>query len=722
MNGSTTAKRDQKTAGAIPWGPWMFLFVCLAAYGLGQLAPLPDITRAAFACLLLVVTLAWAVESSVEAMLVTSGKNRRLWRTLAISLSAFLAAFAYRLYWLVVHKGLPAVGSFEDFMFIFGFLAMVPVVLLMAESYEASRLRKVRSVVDFLSILTAALTLVYVGLALPLGLFDPAGDWRSNVLFLVFPVMAVSYVAFLATFKKGRWYTDEVMLFIAMLLSAAATVLSVYALAIRHYAPNDVANASASGLFLLSFAFFAMGARYRKRKSRPAKRDMAPVSEGMQWPGVTMQALAIAAIPLLVFYAGEIRNTVSREVLISATALLAALVVARGVLAQIENQRLSSQSLSDPLTGLFNDRYFRDRLRVEVDHALADGQSMALCLVDFDHFDDFSREHGFAAADRRVKWFSGVLLDWGIDPDLVFRTGEDDFARIMPMATAEQALEECRRLAGASIEPPDRLGSLLTFSAGIAVVPQHTTDAGELVRLAQGALYWAKNRGPGSLVVFDPAEVEALDSREHILRLREQTHTRLVESFAAAVDARDPYTKYHSLNVAALAEKIAREMGLDEERCALIEAAALLHDVGKIGVPDAILRKPGRLDPAEYDIVKQHPDLAVQILAASARPEMLLWIHQHHERPDGNGYPQGLTAEEITLEARILAVCDAYDAITTERPYRAGVSPVDACEELQRYAGTQFDAEIVGRLCSVVLADAHVAPASMKPSEDMAER
>ena len=278
-----------------------------------------------------------------------------------------------------------------------------------------------------------------------------------------------------------------------------------------------MANASASGLLLMSFLSFGLAARYRLGTQRAAKRDVAPMRTGMQWPAVAMQGLAIGAIPLLVFYAGELPDPVNRAVLISTTAVLAGLVVARGVLAMLENQQLSEQSLSDPLTGLFNERYFRDRLRVEVDHAIVDGRGLALCLIDFDRFDDFSREHGFAVADRRVKWFSGVLLDSSFDTDLVFRTGEDDFARIMPLASAEAALEECRRLASISLEPPDGLGSLLTFSAGIALVPDHTSDPGELVRLAQGSLYWAKNRGPGSIVIFDPAEVEALDSREHIL-------------------------------------------------------------------------------------------------------------------------------------------------------------------------------------------------------------
>ena len=210
MNGSLHDAREAKATSAIPWASWLFVAACLLGYGTVEVLPVAGLVRAAFAGAFIVMALVWAVGSSIATMRFTSGKNHRLWRALAVALSGFLAAFAYRLYWIVRYGALPGVGSFEDIAFVVGFLAFVPVVLLMSESYEVGGLRKVRSVVDFLTILTAALALVYVGLALPLGLFDPAGGWKENVFFLAFPVMGVSYVAFLAAFKRGRWHTDEV--------------------------------------------------------------------------------------------------------------------------------------------------------------------------------------------------------------------------------------------------------------------------------------------------------------------------------------------------------------------------------------------------------------------------------------------------------------------------------------------------------------------------------
>jgi putative nucleotidyltransferase with HDIG domain len=206
---------------------------------------------------------------------------------------------------------------------------------------------------------------------------------------------------------------------------------------------------------------------------------------------------------------------------------------------------------------------------------------------------------------------------------------------------------------------------------------------------------WAKSRGGDRAVVFDPQVVDVLDSREHISFLERSLHTQMVEVLAAAVDARDPYTQFHSRNVAAHAEVLARGAGLSEEHVRLVHSAGLLHDVGKIGIPDDILRKTSRLDDEEFERIREHPSLGVRILQASARQEILPWIAAHHERWDGRGYPEALTADRIPFEARILAVCDSFDAMTTDRPYRPALELSEAVAELETNAGTQFDPELV---------------------------
>jgi hypothetical protein len=325
-----------------------------------------------------------------------------------------------------------------------------------------------------------------------------------------------------------------------------------------------------------------------------------------------------------------------------------------------------------------------------------------LYLVKLDGIDEFVAERGYAVAERRIEWFADTLRALAFDDSLVFRLGRISFARIAPASSVEAVSAECEQLGREATAPADGSGAPLAFWVGMAGVPEHALDSRDLFRLAEGALYWAETSGAGTVVVYDADTVQALDPRQHLNMLEEDTHSRLVETLAAAVDARDPYTQDHSVNVARLAVLVAKRMGMSEERVALLGAAAQLHDVGKIGVPDSVLRKPSRLTDKEYALIQEHPALGVRILAASARKEMLPWIHQHHEWLDGRGYPQGLSGDDICLEARILSACDAYDAITTDRPYRSG-APVDkAIAELRRHAGTQFDSAVVEHLVSAL--------------------
>jgi len=185
--------------------------------------------------------------------------------------------------------------------------------------------------------------------------------------------------------------------------------------------------------------------------------------------------------------------------------------------------------------------------------------------------------------------------------------------------------------------------------------------------------------------------VEALDADERIRKLEEQSELAAVRALAAAVDARDSATQYHSRNVAALAVRVAQSLELSHDTTRLLEVAALLHDVGKIGVADAILRKRGALTAVERRDIEEHPVLGERILASNRFDEILPWVRGHHERWDGTGYPDGLAGEDIPLEARILALCDAYDAMTSERPYRNALTPDAAIQELDLCIGTQFD-------------------------------
>lgn len=181
----------------------------------------------------------------------------------------------------------------------------------------------------------------------------------------------------------------------------------------------------------------------------------------------------------------------------------------------------------------------------------------------------------------------------------------------------------------------------------------------------------------------------------------EQRHRgTLASALARAVDAKDSYTRSHSETVAELCALIATNLGLDSSHVASVRLAGLVHDVGKIGVPDVILQKPAKLEPSEYEIIKAHSALGHKILNGTDLSREAPWVLHHHERLDGGGYPGGLAYEEIPLESRIIHVADAFEAMTSDRPYRRGMPQEDALAELRKHAGRQFDPRCVDALLS----------------------
>lgn len=221
-----------------------------------------------------------------------------------------------------------------------------------------------------------------------------------------------------------------------------------------------------------------------------------------------------------------------------------------------------------------------------------------------------------------------------------------------------------------------------------------------------------------SLVALAVAAQRELNRRA---RLANDTFVQTIEGIAAIVDKRDPYTAGHSRRVATYSRKLAQVMGCSAGVIATIEHAALLHDLGKIGIPDAILLKPGKFDEREREIIKFHPDIAAEILGkVEAMRSVVPCIVHHHERWDGNGYPRKLSAQAIPLGARIIAVCDTYDAMTTDRPYRPALTVEASRAELLRGAGSQWDAECVSAFVGLIDRGEVVPPAPITDADVLA--
>ncbi len=371
--------------------------------------------------------------------------------------------------------------------------------------------------------------------------------------------------------------------------------------------------------------------------------------------------------------------------------LVAVALYQRSVHEALSAMRLA---LTDPLTGLGNHRHFHERLQTDLDRAQQRGTRLSLCLVDIDDFKRVNDRHGHPVGDEVLAQVATRLRQGGE----AFRLGGDEFALLLPSRTEDEALSIAQsvidRIAGMKLAHNERL----TVSAGVAVYPDHGVERSELVRVADNALYASKNRGKGHASVYRPDAPEIGDL--HLLATGHDRQARFLAAagLARAVDARDAYTGEHSAEVGELAARIGRRVGLAANELELLRLAGSLHDVGKLAIPEEILRKPGPLSAPERLVLERHPQIGFRMLDSLGIEPVATWVLHHHERWDGAGYPNNLPGATIPLGARILFVADAYDAMTTERVYRGRLSHEHAMRELERCAGTQFDPEVVEAL------------------------
>ena len=348
-------------------------------------------------------------------------------------------------------------------------------------------------------------------------------------------------------------------------------------------------------------------------------------------------------------------------------------------------------ALTDPLSGLGNHRSFQERLKHELLRAEADDEPFTLCMIDVDDFKRINDLYGHPVGDRVLASVGRRLRQNGE----AFRLGGDEFALLLPGVTADEALSTASSVLAriGSLELAD-VGSV-TASAGVAGFPHQAFDRDELIRLADSALYWAKEHGKNRVHVYRPDVVELAELRRLAHGPDRAARFRAAASLAKAVDARDTYTGSHSTRVAELSAWIAHRLGLDREHIELTRLAGSLHDLGKLAIPEEILRKPGPLTDPERLVLQRHPEIGHRMLESLGVDPVAEWVLHHHERWDGTGYPERLCGEEIPLGARIIFVADAYDAMTSDRAYRGRLTPREAIEELERCSGTQFDPEIV---------------------------
>ncbi|MBN1342638.1 MAG: diguanylate cyclase [Phycisphaerae bacterium] len=368
----------------------------------------------------------------------------------------------------------------------------------------------------------------------------------------------------------------------------------------------------------------------------------------------------------------------------------------------------------DPLTGLINHRCFHEELVKIRSRCRRRNHPVSVLLIDVDDFTNINTKYGHAFGDFALRELARRLRTACREEDIVSRYSGQQFAVAMIETDIRQAATLARRLrllmTGNTI-PYAEEDVQMAVCVGIAECdPGFIESESNLLQRATQALTQAKKQGGSVIICWDEMERMGPDGplpdEDGIERMAEQfeqlnqqlrkSYIESTEAFIAAVEAKDPYTKRHSLTVATYAAALARTLQLDRVVVETIETAAILHDIGKIGIPDRILTKTERLTDEEFALIRQHPVMAVRILrrVSFLRAELPMILY-HHEWWDGSGYPEGLSGEAIPFGARILHVADSIEAMLAERSYKGSYTLERVIEELQAGAGSQFDPQIV---------------------------
>ena len=358
---------------------------------------------------------------------------------------------------------------------------------------------------------------------------------------------------------------------------------------------------------------------------------------------------------------------------------------------EAEHARLAKAALTDSLTGLGNHRSFHEDLERELARRARSGSPFSIVMLDLDGLKQINDTLGHQAGDERLRALADCLRASMRATDSAYRIGGDELIVLLPDERAWGAFTFAQRLQREAVS--HRTG--VTFACGI-VEMTGLEGAEWLLRHVDLALYEAKRSGRRIVIYADGLAPKPAASPEE--RVNRHHQRLLATALARAVDAKDQGTRNHCETVSELCVLIGEELGLDADRLERIRLAGLLHDVGKIGVADRILRKPGALDRDEASAMRGHVHVGHSVVEAAELEEEAHWVLHHHEHVDGSGYPHGLRGDGIPLESRIILVADAFEAITADRPYSAASSVEHALAELDAHVGIQFDGACVKAL------------------------
>lgn len=393
---------------------------------------------------------------------------------------------------------------------------------------------------------------------------------------------------------------------------------------------------------------------------------------------------------------------------------------------QAANSRLESLATTDGLTGLKNHRSLHERLLEEYDRALRYNTLLSVLMLDVDKFKEYNDRNGHPAGDAVLRQLAQILRETARACDVVARYGGEEFAVLLPGADEQEAKTAAERIRYA-VETAVWPDGFMTMSVGAATLAPTTPHSDSLLAEADAALYRSKHRGRNCVThASDPVNSETLDTEaarwydgllqkllaaqaetmgsasEQVRETLYQAYDATMVSWSRILNLKDKETEGHSVRVTEMMVRLARHLNFNEQEIQFARWGALLHDIGKMAVPDSILHKPGQLTEDEWEIMRQHATIAYDMLQPIQFLGPAIDIpYCHHEKWNGTGYPRGLKGDEIPLTARLFAVIDVYDALTSDRPYRKAWPEEKARAYLQEQAGTHFDPRAVTAFLSM---------------------
>ena len=654
-----------------------------------------------FSDISLVVSALLAGAVTLVVSLRFSGRERASWMFIGLGITAWGVGMVV---WSYYELGLGQETPFPSFADL-GYLALPPLMfigLLMLPTSGTLTGERLKTGLDAFIIMTSIAT---VGWFFVIGPTYTQADATVAEKFigLAYPVGDLILIFALVGGVARGWIGRQSSMF--LLLVAGIIAFCLADLSFAYLTLHDAyLSGSPSDLgWPLGFLLVATAAVERWRSGAEPEEQAPDVQEKRGFfahAGQFGPYILVIGVTALLFYSRFQERGVYHNTFVAIALVTIVLVLIRQLVTLRENERLNRELRSryeaakdladrDPVTGLFNHRYFHTRLDDLLEEATAKGASLGVVIMDINDFKLFNDTYGHPTGDEVLRLVAGGLQNEEANGIVSCRFGGDEFAVAIPGANSAKTIEFVKRVtkwldtqsfAGSSERIPIRL------SYGYAVYPEHGTKRFQIVSAADASLYEAKRSGVG---------IVGRSQNAAVAKRTPGTFT-ILESLITSVDNKDKYTKAHCDYVSEYAVLLGQALGLSPEVERALAVAGALHDVGKICVPDSILRKPGPLTDEEYEIVKLHVPLAANLIQdVPRRKDVLDAVLHHHERFDGKGYSKGLKGEQIPWLGRIIAIADAFSAMTLDRPYRKAMSVELAVEELKTGAGTQFDPDLV---------------------------